>query len=678
MNSSFLKDANTTMNMRFRPDIEGLRAIGILLVAGYHANIPGFNGGYIGVDVFFVLSGYLITWLLVQEADKSGTINLIQFYSRRARRLLPAMFLMLAITIPIGAALYAPFEQRVFANSSITTAAYISNLYFAREATDYLGADSETNPYLHTWSLSVEEQFYFFWPIFIMFALGTFKWQKHKNPCYRLLYWMGAVAGISLLASMVLTKTNQPLAFFLSPVRAWEFAVGALAVLLPQKKKGMKPLFQSNIMSWIGLAGILSAAMTFDKSTVFPGYSACLPVLATALILRAGAVDINNNVTQILKIKPLQEIGRLSYSWYLWHWPVLIFAASIKAEMTLLEKLGCLLLSLIIAEASYRYVENPLRHNKLLIRKNANSLIMAALITCVSIGISYSWRLYTKSWEQLPEQLIFTEAKNDLPMIYTSGCFGKYPDTSVNMEACSGGTSSASKTMILLGDSHAANWYPALEQMAFNEDWRLLTLAKSACPPISEPIIDKNLGREYTECSEWLDSALKTIKNIQPDLVITTASSGYELISEDKWEKGFDPVLQTLSENSNNVLFIKDTPHLKFRSLDYLARKEWTSKLFTLDSYDAIIKDGKSEQVYDVQKQLIEKYENINYVDMNDLIFSKKPILIDDLYRDKMFVFWDSSHITATFMKSIGSKVALCINAAIEGENEQCLVSEDL
>ena len=365
----------------FRPDIEGLRAIAILLVVGFHAGVPGFSGGYVGVDVFFVLSGYLITGLLVREIEKNGSVDLPNFYARRARRLLPALALTLLVTVLVGIAIYPPFEanQGGFGATAVSTAAYASNLYFAGSSTDYFGPDREKNPLLHTWSLSVEEQFYLLWPLFIMFAVGAFAWQGRKNMNRsRLFWWMSAAAAASFALSFYLTSRQQPWAYFSSPTRAWEFALGAIFVLLPYKAGK-----EASFVGWVGLAGIGLAAIAFDRTTVFPGLPALLPAISTGLALRGA--EANGLMVRVLSLEPLQKIGRLSYSWYLWHWPVIVFGAAIIAAPSLALRVGLALASLAIAAASFRWVEDPIRHNRGLAKRPMYAFAMAAAIAVVGM-----------------------------------------------------------------------------------------------------------------------------------------------------------------------------------------------------------------------------------------------------------------------------------------------------
>lgn len=652
---------------KFRPDIEGLRAIAILLVVGYHLGIPGFSGGYIGVDIFFVLSGYLITWLLVQEAEKTGSIDLFRFYSRRARRLLPAFGVVLFATIILGTIIFAPFEQHKLANTSIATTLYMSNFFFIRGATDYLGATADANPLLHTWSLSVEEQFYIVWPFFIMFGVGALKWQRRKPNRRRLLLWMTAIASISFLLSLYLTYTRQPWAFFLSPARAWEFAIGAIAMLAPQgswlvviphnlKKQQSYPINSGflnkpvNLLGWTGLCGILIAAATFDKTTIFPGLAALLPAISTVVVLRAGAANILTGIAKTLSLRPLQKIGRLSYSWYLWHWPVLVFATAVNPALSLPIRLCLVAASLVMAEVSYRFIENPIRYHRILSRSSAYSLVMAAFITVFGIVLSFAWRQMSIRWAELPEQIRFTHANDDIPSVYSSGCHADFYMVDVNVDKCSSGSDSAPGTLILFGDSHAAQWYPALEQMTKQYGWRLISMTKSACVPVELPLFDSKIGREYSECTVWRNAALQTIQKLSPDLVVISFSDHY-LFSDKDWFTGFDKVLKSLSKSSRYVVILRDTHKLNVDPPTWLARSKWRPDFLSRISSEQNVTARKSSQkIFDIQQQVAGHYDNVFIIDMMPEIF---PNASCDLERDGLIVYRDSGHLSATFSTSM-------------------------
>ncbi|GAB4447833.1 MAG: acyltransferase family protein [Anaerolineae bacterium] len=662
----------------FRPDIEGLRAIAILLVVGYHADVPGFNGGYIGVDVFFVLSGYLITWLLLHEVEETGALNLGRFYARRARRLLPAMAAMLFVTVTVGAIIYAPFEQRSLASTALATATYWSNIHFANLATDYLSPAAETNPFLHTWSLSVEEQFYLVWPLFIMFLLGVVRGQQPVPNRRRLLVGIALITGVSFVLSIYLTASRQPWAFFLLPARAWEFAAGALAVLLPQGSwlsgppKSLARFLPRSfnfslvdkatpLFGWLGLGGLLVANIFFDRSTHFPGVAALLPVLATVLLLRAGASTVKTGTTKLLSLRPLQEIGRLSYSWYLWHWPVLVFATANNSRLSLPAKLGLLGVSLIIAEASYRFVENPIRYQPQLVRRSAYSLGMAAFITVLGVGLSYGWRQMSVRWAQLPEQARFTQVIDEIPVIYTSGCHANFFEVGPNIDKCTSGPVNASRVLVLFGDSHAAQWYPALEQMASEQGWQLISLTKSACSAIDGPKFNQRMGRDYQECAIWRKAALLKIQELRPDLVIVSSSIA-QVLNRNEWQAGMERVLNLLSETSRSVVLLRDTPYPGFDVPRCLARHKWGINIVPVPACEIKQENRASLELYNVQQQIAERYHNVFVIDMGPYICPKMPC---GLERDELILYRDSHHLSVSFVKSLAEPLSMQLSSAV-------------
>ena len=561
---------------RFRADIEGLRAVAVLLVVLYHAGVPGFGGGYVGVDVFFVLSGYLITWLLVHEAEETGTVDFVRFYARRARRLLPAVAVVLVATVAVGAFVLAPFEQRDLARSAGATAAYLSNVFFARRATDYLGAAAEDNPFLHTWSLSVEEQFYVVWPVFVLFALGALGWQRRagRGPSRgRLVGWMAAVAAVSFAASVWLTGVRQPWAFFLSPLRAWEFAAGALGVLIGGAARRGGAGWRLNpgrvgavegALGWAGLAAIVAVGALYRAETPFPGWAALAPVAATVLALRAGTANAETALARALAWRPLQEIGRLSYSWYLWHWPVLVYADVLGVAESLPARLGWLALSLILAEASYRFVENPVRHHPALAGRAGRSLATMAALTAVGVGLSVAWGHLASGWAASPRQASFTAARDDVPTIYASGCHADFHATVP--AGCAFGEAGADTTVVLFGDSHAAHWFPAVRRAAAERGWQLVSLTKSSCPPPSVPLVSPALGRPYAECGAWREAALARIDRLRPAVVVTSGSADYVAaggqpgVSVEAWGRGTARTFGRLSASAGHVLHFEDTP----------------------------------------------------------------------------------------------------------------------
>ena len=663
----------------FRPDIEGLRAIAILLVVGYHAAVPGLSGGYVGVDIFFVLSGYLITGLLVRDINETGTVDFRRFYARRARRLLPALTLTLLVTVIASAAIYPPVEvkQGGLATAAVSTAAYTSNLYFAGWGADYFAADPEKNPFLHTWSLSVEEQFYLFWPLFIIFALKVPAFQNpQKTNGRRLLPWMATAVVLSFTLSLYLTAVRHSWAYFTSPTRAWEFALGGFVVLLPQAgaffgipRNGLLNRWISALQldvdkstvpfGWMGLGGICLAAVAFGKKTFFPGFAVLLPALSTILVLRAGTSRVTNSLVRVLRVRPLQEIGRLSYSWYLWHWPVLVLGSALIPAPSLSVRAGLVGFSLGLSALSYRLVENPIRSARKLAGSHRYAFAMAGLLTVLGIGASFAWKQTSTRKAMEPAQLRFTLANNDFAAsLLNDKCTTDVFE--VKLKACAFGAETTSPPIVLFGDSHAAQWFPALEPISKKRGFRLVPIVKLGCPAVDAPLFDRNLGRFYTECDEWHKTAINKIQQLQPVLTIVSSFEGYAL-GDDEWRNGIKSVLQNLSESSQKVLVLRDTPSANFDIPSCLAYRLWRPSF--IPSRSCVFSAPQTSKVYEFQLSAEAQLKNVLTADMSDSIC---PHEICTGLLNGLVMYRDSDHLTASFVRTLEETLGAEIDRVLE------------
>lgn len=644
---------------RFRPDIEGLRALAILLVVGYHAGVPGFSGGYVGVDVFFVLSGYLITWLLVHEVETTGALDFFEFYARRARRLLPAVAALLVVITGASAVLYSPLEQLRVAKTAVATAAYLSNVYFAKGAMDYFGAVNETNPLLHTWSLSVEEQFYLVWPLLVFLAHRA---RGGFSP-RRLLGWMTVVAVLSFGLSVYVTATAQPLAFFHSPLRAWEFAAGALGLLLPRlKREG----------SWTGLGGlalVLAAAISFSEETSFPGVAALLPVSGTVLILRTEGAG---RLGRVLGWRPFQEAGRLSYSWYLWHWPVLVLGASVLPAPSLAVRLALVALSLGLAEASYRWVEDPIRHSAFLARRARRSLAMGGVLTACGVLLGLGWLAAATQWTQIPAQRPYAQIRDDNPAIARNGCHAGFEPTTARFLDCAVGPDTA-RTVVLFGDSHAGQWYPVLEDIAETRGWRLIPATKASCPAADAAIHLSTLRRTYHECEAWRDDVFEKIAALRPDLVIAVSENDQPW-GPAEWEAGTQRTADALAATSDRVVFLRDTPHPGFDVPACVARAAWRLRGVPVSACTVRDVDASDGAAYAAERAAAARYPNVESVDLNGLICPGGACAAE---RDGMLVYRDDHHLTATFVRTLYDYVTAVIDPAGEAGAPAQTVAQD-
>jgi peptidoglycan/LPS O-acetylase OafA/YrhL len=648
---------------QFRADIEGLRAIAILMVVAYHAGVPGFGGGYIGVDVFFVISGYLITWLLVYEMQEKGRIDLIRFYARRMRRLLPAMALVLLVTVGLSALLYASFEQEDLAKTALATATYSSNLHFAKSAVDYLAADLKTNPLLHTWSLSVEEQFYLVWPLLVAFAFAVSAWQQRffNRPrliFWGLIFWLSLVTAGSFAISLHLTEVRQPSAFFLSHARAWEFSVGAIALLIPLAR--FKAPWQA-LWGWLGCGAMLSAAVFYTEATRFPGMAAVLPTLATVVILRAGAANHETRLAQFFRLPGLQWIGRLSYSWYLWHWPVLVFANVMMTSPPVWLRVGLVALSLIPAIASYHWLENPIRHSTFFSRLPLRSIALGGLITLFGVGLALGWSRAAIQWSYLPEQRAYVLASDDSPAVYDNGCHANFFASAPQLAGCTVGPANASQKVVLLGDSHAAQWHSALADLADTQQWQLTSMTKSACPYVSVTPFLPELGRDYQECDAWRKKAIAEIQKIGPDLAIVSSASIPYSLSPAEWTASSDRTLSALSKVSKRVVILQDTPNPGFNVRICLARNAWRPFGLFQSPCKMTTDQRLNEAAYAAQQVAAQRYKNVHTVEMQRYIC---PDVACDLTRRQPLVYRDDSHLSVEFTRSLTQPLLQALNAA--------------
>lgn len=595
----------------FRPDIEGLRAVAVLLVLAYHARVPGLTGGYIGVDVFYVVSGFLITGLIVRELQATGRLDLPAFYARRARRLLPAALVVIAATVVASAIILPPLRMVDVAGDAAAASLYVSNVRFAAQATDYLQAELDPSPLLHFWSLGVEEQFYLFWPALLFAVAGR------RTSVRRIGVTIVVIAVISLALSIVWTSTEAPLAFFLLPARAWELAVGA-GLALAAGRIARIPSVAATAAVVVGLAMIAIGAVTFGLATPFPGTAALLPVAGAALVIAGGLRQPLGPVSRLVAIPPMRWIGGISYSLYLWHWPLLVLpAAAVGAPLPGPVRLGLVGLAFVLAEASRRWVEDPIRHGRVSMLRPSRSLAAAGAVSLVVAGIALgTGRLVappqvaggvgqveldlptpaptlfptpgssqtpgataTSSLDPslaptpagpVPNDLVpsLAAVRDDIPVIYADACHADQRTTTPLR--CVYGRPEASTTVVLIGDSHAAHWFPTLERLARERDWRLVSLTKSACPVADLPVYNIAFKREYTECATWRDAVLARIADERPSLVVLSESRGQTLWVDgeavpsadrlDLWTAGLRRSIRAIEDVAERVVVIGDTP----------------------------------------------------------------------------------------------------------------------
>ncbi|HWV24770.1 MAG TPA: acyltransferase family protein, partial [Thermomicrobiales bacterium] len=539
-----VSQAESAKARAFRPDIEGLRAIAVVLVLFDHAGWALFGGGYVGVDVFFVLSGFLITGLLIREVQKNGRISLPNFYARRARRLLPASTLVLIVTVVASYAWLGDHRANVVAGDARWSALFAANFRFIQQGTDYLGAQAPPSPLQHFWSLAVEEQFYFVWPMLMMTTAFV---ARSRNLRLKLAIVLIPIIGVSLIWSNHQTITDSTTAYFSPFTRASELGIGAmLAVVAPALLR--IPRRVGIVLSWIGVGAILAAAMRYDAATVFPGLAMLVPVIGAALAIAGGTAAPNEGAEIVLKRWPFQWMGTLSYSVYLWHWPLLVIAWG-RAGRTLSvgENLGICAVAIGISAITYAVLENPLRSARVL-KERAPAVSVAFGLSLVLMSSSVATWYAEAHKEPAPVELAeadvaqFPDSTEVEQAVVEATQVSEWPEQPARLKnpayegecdvtrqdttsaACVFGDPDADRTVAIVGDSHGAMWIPAFDEIGKQDHWRVIQLTKPGCPAADFPNYSTSLGREYTECGEYRQWVFGQIEEIEPDVVIVTGA----------------------------------------------------------------------------------------------------------------------------------------------------------
>ncbi|HLS74686.1 MAG TPA: acyltransferase family protein, partial [Actinomycetaceae bacterium] len=652
----------------FRPDVQGLRAIAVLLVVLYHSGVQTLSGGFVGVDVFFVISGFLITTHLLESLETHGRIRFASFYAKRARRILPASLLVAALTV-LAAWLWMPplLMTQVF-EGAVATALYVPNILFAVEGTEYL-AETSPSVFQHYWSLGIEEQFYLFWPAIL--AAGFWLARRSER---RLLYGVAALTLVSFIACVVWMDISQPWTFFSLPTRAWELGVGGLIAFL--MRMGVQWLQRPGVglLAWVGLAALIAVGVLYDESTPFPSYTAALPVIATALLIVGGAAPGGLHANRLLSLSPFQVIGAISYSLYLVHWPLQVIPqVAIGGDDTLPLAVRLLLgaVAIPLAWLLYRFVERPviawpgLRDRRPLLTGAA--ALMASMVVIATAGGSH---LATSQTESATEQTASQEeeltpgpdgtdfvpanlmpsledAESDNPVVYSDGCHRDQDST--DSSGCQIGDDPDAPLVFLFGDSHAASWYPALAKLAEAGEIRLDTNTKSSCHSADLPLLLD--GVEYTECDQWRQGVLERIDQEQPELVLLANYAGAESELEGgdddfpaRWQEGMASTIASI--DGPEVAVLSDVPDQGESPSVCLS-----DELDDAGECSATTSEALSPELIEAEQTAADS-GGAQYVDMTSYLCNEEncPTIIGNT-----LVYRDAHHLTARFSEELAA-----------------------
>lgn len=522
----------------YRPDIDGLRALAILPVLLYHAGVPGFSGGFIGVDVFFVISGFLITSILVREIE-AGTYSIGTFYERRIRRIFPALLVVVLTTVLIAPFVLLPSELARIPKEALSSLFFVANIALWRDS-GYFAPDAETRPFLHMWSLGVEEQFYLFCPVAL--------WLVFKYA-YR---WRAIVVGAGMFASLALcvwlTPVKPGASFYLIPTRAWELLAGSLLAMVSirQALDGREMRF-GNVLAAAGLLAIVVPVHLYSGDTSFPGYAAVLPVLGSFLIIRYGPFTV---VGKMLSLRPMVFIGGISYSLYLWHWPVMVFGRALQVLETPLGKIIAITISVLLAWISLVLIETPSRNRQTFPARHLLPVCTVATVAIAILSVAY---VRIPSWDdRVPHQvLLFDEARNDVSPKRDS-CHVSSGLPSPESACVLGGTVPEGAVW---GDSHGVELAYALGEAGLP----LRQLTYSSCFPAlgwSGPTNRPLCGKHNEQVATYLasDPAIR--------YVVMVGYYGSAIARDPDLLEKFDATAAVLARAGKRVIVVGPTPYI--------------------------------------------------------------------------------------------------------------------
>jgi len=501
--------------MKYRSDIDGLRALAVLPVILYHAGFDWFSGGFVGVDVFFVISGYLIATIIISEIAEEN-FSLIDFYERRSRRILPALFFVMFVCLPFSWLWLTPSDLKDFGESLIFVSTFSSNFFFWLES-GYFNSSVELKPLIHTWSLAVEEQYYILFPVFLMLT-----WRLGVSWVLSLL---ALVFVVSLgIAHWAITSSDSEMissgSFYLLPSRGWELLIGVFVAFYFRHSGFLKSQWVNNTLSLIGFGLICYSVFTFDQSTPFPGLYALIPTLGTGLLIATTAP--NTLVYRILSWAPFVTIGLFSYSAYLWHQPILSFARHrMLGDLTDLWLLALSLLSLLFGYISWRWIETPFRNKSVTTKK------FIFVFSAIGILVFSMLGALIQSNDGFNERVSFDQNLiNSFDRPKNLNCFDLPISDDPEEWGCNLGSYKEDIDFILFGDSHSASLINVVDEVAKSKGLRIFYAGKSGCIPFIE-IYSKSSSENNNNCFFLNEKVSEFARAIKPRGIIFSARWAY-------------------------------------------------------------------------------------------------------------------------------------------------------
>ena len=650
----------------YRPEVQGLRALAVLMVVTYHVWFGRVSGG---VDIFLLISAFLLTLSFIRKVEGGRALGLGRYWLHMFKRLLPAVVVVL-LSVLAATALFVPRSRW----SDILAQAWSSLLYFqnwvlAANSVDYYATDqSVASPLQHFWSLSVQGQVFILWPI--LFAVAALLARLTKMRFRQtVLIVFGAVFVLSLAFSIHETYTNQVHAYFDTRTRLWEFAFGTLlALALPYLKL---PRPARIAAGWIGLAAMLSGGFILDVQGQFPGYVALWPLVAAALVIVAGQTQSAIGADRFLAWKPLIRLGDLSYALYLWHWPILVIYLIWRGreEVGLVGGAGIIALSLVLAYLTTKFVERPLRSMKWAdVKKRRSAVVIAVCIALVAVPVA-GWQQGLRVQKEQaeaeavrnnPGARVLLDGYEDesapdapiLPLLSSLGSewatldgdcssYEDQPTDPVLAERCLGTSiQDYEKTLLVVGDSHSQQWLGAIKPMAEANRYRVFALMLGACP-FGEPNSERR-----PDCNDFNEAALRYAQELKPDAVVAVGTAANSVEAEDRVVAGLPEAAVDLADSGIPVVAIRDNPRFGVNMIQCAEASGPGGDDCTFPLEDKL--SGSAEMA-----SVFESLQGLALVDMTDLICPDgrcSPVV------GNMFVFLDDNHLTKSYAASMSGE----------------------
>jgi len=659
-----------------RFDIQALRALAVGLVVLYHVRPDVLPGGFIGVDVFFVLSGFLISRHLVDEATATGRVDLTRFWSKRARRLLPAALLVLTTVAIAAVAIIPPQDRTQYFVEILGSIFYVQNWVLVRESVDYFAADSGATALQHFWSLSVEEQFYVFWPLIVVLLVWMSRSRNGRRDAPVFLIGFTAIGLVSFAYSIAVTSSDPAAAYLVTPARAWEFAAGAIVAVAVARLRPPSSVTRA-ALAWLGWFTLLASAFLINDDMAFPGYIALLPVLGTVAVLVAGLTESSWGPDRIVAWRPFQMVGDWSYSIYLWHWPLVVLASSsFGLRLPWWIALAVAGASIVLAWLTFRYVETPLRFGSVALRSTARRTLVAGLIAMILVAAIpvtglFSIRQVAVAEQQALAELETREARcyggvaldapagycddridwlvpsletidGDLPPYALGDC--RVAATDFGFSDCTTGSDRAQLRVAIIGDSHAGQWEPAVAAISEDLNWAYTMFIKGDCPWSAAPKrnSDERVAQSCLEYQERLEGELEERRPF--DLIITSArmnsaNGGTAQEVSEAYRGVWEPALARGAQ----VVVIRDIPENARATLGCLARSE-------APFAECALPDDDGRRGLDGPWLASEGFSAVTRIDL-DRYFCQDGFC--PAVQGGVIVYRDGNHMTAVYARSL-------------------------